>query len=67
MEETNRQRTVWIYSRGSLVAESTFILSSKEWYLVRPDATTNIVGDMLVISEKTDIDSISVSWGSHVQ
>ena len=56
-----------VYNQGELVAETSFLLRSDEWYLIKPSGTGTISGDTLVVSEKTDIDSIIVSWGDSIQ
>lgn len=47
------------------MAETTFLLTSDEWVLIRPSAAalTSIIGDTLWIDAATDLDSIVVSWG----
>ena len=55
-----------VYKQGELVAETSFLLTSDEWYLIKPSGTSDIIGDTLMISERTDIDSIIVSWGDNV-
>ena len=56
-----------VYNQGELVAETSFLLRSDDWYLIKPSGTGSIVGDTLTISERTDIDSIVVSWGDSVK
>lgn len=62
-------RTVQIFNESKLVAEGHFYLSSDEWILLRSGGIAGqggIIGDTLVVSEGTDIDSIIISWGEHV-
>ena len=35
--------------------------------MIKPSSSSTIVGDTLVVSERTDIDSIIVSWGESIQ
>ena len=49
------------------MAETTFLLRSDEWYLIKPSSANSFVGDTLVVSELTDIDNIVVSWGDAVR
>ena len=51
-----------------MVAETTFLLTSYEWVLIKPSATSgNIIGNTLLVQGGTDIDSIVVSWGDSVK
>lgn len=67
LDKAQGPRTVWVYSQGQLVAETTFLLKSDEWYLIKPSSSSSFVGDTLVVSELTDIDNIVVSWGDDVK
>ena len=68
-DKSQGTRTVSVYNQGELVAETSFLLRSDEWYLIKPSGSSagTISGDTLVISERTDIDSITVSWGDAVK
>ena len=51
-----------------MVAETTFLLTSYEWVLVKPTTTSgDIIGNTLLVQGGTDIDSIVVSWGDNVK
>ena len=50
-----------------MVAETTFLLTSTEWILIKPVGSQTIVGDTLYIQEKTDLDSLVVSWGDGIK
>lgn len=69
LDKSQGTRTVKVYNQGELVAETSFLLRSDEWYLIKPSGTGSgsISGDTLMISEKTDIDSIIVSWGDSIK
>ena len=67
LDKAQGPRTVWVYSQGQLVAETTFLLRSDEWYLIKPSSANSFVGDTLVVSELTDIDNIVISWGDAVK
>ena len=61
-------RTVQVLQHGEVVAESTFLVPSDEWILIRPaEGQDTIIGDTLKVDAKTDIDSIVVSWGDQVR
>ena len=61
-------RTVQVFNNSVVVAETTFLLRSDEWILVKPASTAgNIIGDTLMVQAGTDIDSIVVSWGDQVK
>ena len=51
LDKAQGPRTVWVYSQGQLVAETTFLLRSDEWYLIKPSSASSFVGDTLVLSE----------------
>ena len=68
IEKSEGTRTVQVYLNSQVVAETTFLLTSDEWVLVRPAGTYgSIIGDTLIIEKGTDIDSIVVSWGDSVK
>ena len=50
-----------------MVAETTFLLSSDEWALIKPQGQIPTIGDSLVVDKDTDIDSVVVSWGETVK
>ena len=57
-----------MYLNSQVVAETTFLLRSDEWVLVKPAGTSGqIIGDTLIVERGTDIDSIVVSWGDSVK
>ena len=45
---TEGTRSVKVYLNSEMVAETTFLLTSDEWVLVKPSATA-IIGDTIVI------------------
>ena len=62
-ERSEGTRTVQVFSASGLVAESTFLLTSDEWVLIKPKGTDgSISGNMLIMQPNTDIDSIKVGW-----
>ena len=65
LEMAQGARTIRVYNDGELMAETSFLLRSDEWYLIKP-TNTNIFGNCIWISERTDVDSIIVSWGDSV-
>lgn len=68
IERSEGTRTVQVYSDSQVVAETTFLLTSDEWVLIKPSAAAgNIVGNTLLVEAGTDIDSIVVSWGDSVK
>ena len=59
---------IQVYSNSQVVAETTFLLTSYEWVLVKPSASANtIIGNTLLVQAGTDIDSIVISWGDNVK
>ena len=66
LERAQGTRTVRVYKQGELAAETSFLLRSDEWYLIKPSGSGGVIGDTLMISERTDIDSIIVSWGDNI-
>ena len=68
IERSEGTRTVQVYQNSQVVAETTFLLTSDEWVLVKPTGTGGtVIGDMLSVEQGTDIDSIVVSWGDSVK
>ena len=68
VERTEGTRLVQVYQNSQVVAETTFLLTSDEWVLIKPSSTTGpIIGDTLFVQAGTDIDSIVVSWGDSVK
>ena len=52
-----------MYNNGVKTAETTFVLHSDEWYLIKPDDNMDvIIGDTLVIDANTDVDNIVTTW-----
>ena len=77
LDKAQGTRTVQVYNQGELVAETSFLLRSDEWYLIIPSETYRpfgtldtpsgpefILGDTLSISANTDIDEIVFTWSS---
>ena len=60
-------RNVQIYLNSEVVAETTFILSTEEWVLIKPEGKLPTICDTLLVEAGTDIDSIVVSWGENVK
>jgi hypothetical protein len=60
MKNSKGLRYVQVLNNGKVVAESTFTVHSDEWLLLKPSYSQNqqIIGDMLVVQENTDVDSI---------
>ena len=50
-----------------VVAETTFLVTSTDWLLIKPNSNSPIIGDSLLVQANTDIDSIVVSWGDQVK
>ena len=67
LDHTTGSRTVYILLGPQVVAETTFLLSSDEWILIKPQGQLPTIGDSIVVEEGTDIDSIVVSWGDNVK
>lgn len=68
IEKAEGTRLVQIYNNSKVVAETTFLLSTDEWVLVKPSSNSgSIIGDTILIQAGTDIDSIVVSWGDSVK
>ena len=69
IEKSEGTRTVQILKDSQVVAETTFVLTSDEWLLIRPagGGANKIIGDTIWIDAHTDIDSIVVSWGDSIK
>ena len=61
-------RTVKIYNGAELVAQTNFMLTSSQWYLIKPSKESQVVvGTSIVLDQKTDIDNIVVEWGDNIE
>ena len=67
MEQSEGTRLIQVYHNSNVVAETTFLLTSTEWVLIKPVGTSTIIGDTLFIEEKTDLDSLAVSFGDSIK
>ena len=67
IERSEGTRLIQVYHNSNLVAETTFLLTSTEWVLIKPVGTSTIIGDTLYIQERTDFDSLSVSFGDGIK
>lgn len=68
IERSEGTRVVRVYQGEHLVAETTFMLTSDEWVLIKPTfSQTSIIGSTLWVEANTDIDSIVTSWGDSVK
>ena len=67
IEKSEGTRLVQVYSNSQVVAETTFLLTSHEWVLIKPASNASIIGNTLLVQGGTDIDSIVVSWGDSVK
>jgi hypothetical protein len=69
MTKSMGYRWIQVFSQGILVAESTFIVRSDEWLLIKPAYGTgsHMIGDTIVFQENTDVDSISITFGGGIQ
>lgn len=68
IERAEGTRTVQIFLNSQVVAETTFLLTTDEWVLVKPVGSDgSIIGDTISVEQGTDIDSIVVSWGDSVR
>ena len=67
IERSEGTRLVQVYLNSNVVAETTFLLTSTEWVLIKPVGSIPIVGDTLYIQEKTDLDSLVVSWNDGIK
>lgn len=67
MAKSKGYRWVRVYSEGIMVSESTFLVYSDEWLLLKPSySSLGIIGDMLVVQENTDVDSIQITFGGGI-
>ena len=68
IEKSEGTRTIQVYSNSQVVAETTFLLTSYEWVLIKPSASAGtIIGNTLLVQAGTDVDSIVISWGDNVK
>ena len=67
IERSEGTRLIQVYHNSNVVAETTFLLTSTEWVLIKPVGTSTIIGDTLYIEERTDFDSLSVSFGDGIK
>ena len=67
IEKSEGTRLVQVYHNSNVVAETTFLLTSTDWVLIKPVGSAPIVGDTLYIEAKTDFDSLVVSWNDGIK
>ena len=52
-----------VYHGREKTAETTFVLYSEDWFLIKADGGKDtVVGDTLVIDKGTDLDNLVVGW-----
>mmetsp|Transcript_6947 Transcript_6947/g.8347 ORF Transcript_6947/g.8347 Transcript_6947/m.8347 type:complete len:107 (+) Transcript_6947:730-1050(+) len=61
IERSEGTRTVQALQNSQIVCETTFLLTSDEWVLIKPsNGSSTCIGDTLVVDANTDVDSIVV-------